>query len=489
MNRSIKACFLSSEVAPFAKTGGLADVVGSLPDALRRHGVDASICLPLYLKIREGGYALTRTLSGIEVPFGAGSMTCHVWSGKTREGTPVYFIEREDLFDRPSLYGTPAGDYYDNLERFTFFSRAALQFLKRAGLKTDIVHCHDWQTGLVPAYLKTLYRSDPFYLDTVSIFTIHNIGYQGLFPPDKLPLTGIPFSEFHPEGLEYWGNISLLKAGIVYSDVVTTVSPRYSREIQQAEMGLGMDGILRKRADSLYGILNGTDYSQWDPAADPHIVAGYHAGDLRGKRKDKDALIAEMGLGEELGRRPLLGFVSRLSSQKGCDLLLGIAEEIAGSDAGLVVLGTGEEPLESALLRVSEKHRERVAVRIGFDEPLAHRIMAGCDILLVPSRYEPCGLTQMYGLRYGTVPVVRATGGLADTIVPFNVVTNEGNGFRFDDYGPGPFWSAVREALQLYRKPAAWKALMTNGMKADFSWDRSARTYAEIYRKLLSWDH
>jgi starch synthase len=489
MGRDLKVWFLSPEVAPFAKTGGLADVVGSLPGALRSHGVDAGICLPLYAGVREGGHKLTRALSGIEVPFGRGALACSAWAGETGEGTPVYFIEREDLFDRPNLYGTTSGDYYDNFERFSFFSRAALQLLKEAGLKADVVHCHDWQTGLVPAYLKTLYRADRFYLNTVSVFTIHNLGYQGLFPADKLPLSGIPQTEYHPEGLEYWGNVSLLKAGIVYSDAVTTVSPRYSREIQTPDLGLGMDGVLRKRADTLSGILNGADYSRWDPAVDAYLPARYHAKDLRGKKQDKKLLIQEMGLDEGLSKRPLIGFVSRLSTQKGCDLLLSIGEKMISAEAGLVVLGTGEELLESSLLRMAERHRSRMAVKIGFDEAMAHRIMAGCDLLLVPSRYEPCGLTQMYGLRYGTVPVVRATGGLADTITPFNPITNEGSGFLFEDYAPESLWSALEEAFHLFKKPATWKTLMMNGMKADFSWDRSARAYAAIYRKLLSWDH
>jgi starch synthase len=489
MSEKINVLFLAPEVAPFAKTGGLADVVGSLPDALRRQGVDTSICLPFYRNVKEGGYRLTRIIAGLEVPFGSGSLACSIWSGETANGTAVYFIEREDLYDRPSLYRTPEGDYYDNFERFAFFSRAALHFARHAGLQTDVIHCHDWQTGLAPVYLKTLYRGEPFFLNTASVFTIHNIGYQGLFPPEKLRLSGIPYSEFHPEGLEYWGQVSLLKAGIVYSDVITTVSPRYSKEIQTAELGLGMEGILRRRSDSLYGILNGADYSQWDPAVDAHLPIRFNAEELNGKKECKTLLIAEMGLDEKISDKPLLGYISRLSGQKGCDLLLKVADRVIGEGAGLVVLGAGEELYEKAVAKLAEDHPGRIAVRIGFDEPLAHRIMAGSDMLLVPSQYEPCGLTQLYALRYGTIPVVRATGGLADTISPYSETTREGNGFRFESFEPEPFFAAIRQAFRLYRKGRIWRQLVVSGMKADFSWDRSAGRYLEIYRGLLAWDH
>ncbi|PKN66641.1 MAG: glycogen synthase GlgA [Deltaproteobacteria bacterium HGW-Deltaproteobacteria-15] len=489
MSGKFNVLFLAPEVAPFAKTGGLADVAGSLPDALRRQGVDASICLPLYRTVKEGGFRLTRMIAGLEVPLGAGKLACTIWSGETSQGTPVYFIEREDLYDRPNLYRNPAGDYYDNFERFTFFSRAVLHFAQHAGIRIDVIHCHDWQTGLVPVYLKTLFRGEPFFLNTTSVFTIHNIGYQGLFPPEKLRLSGIPYSEFHPEGLEYWGQVSLLKAGIVYSDVITTVSPRYGKEIQTAEMGLGMEGILRKRSDSLYGILNGADYSQWDPAVDPHLPVRYSAEELKGKKECKTLLISEMGMNERMADKPLLGFISRLSGQKGCDLLLRVAHRVIEDGAGLAVLGAGEEHYEKAVAKLAEDHPGRIGVRIGFDEPLAHRIMAGSDILLVPSQYEPCGLTQLYALRYGTIPVVRATGGLADTITPFDQATREGNGFRFESFEPESFFSAIRQALSLYRKVRIWRQLAVSGMKADFSWDRSAESYLEIYRGLLTWDH
>jgi starch synthase len=486
---SPKVLFLAPEVAPFAKTGGLADVVGSLPDALRLQGVDAIICLPCYRVVREGGYRLTRVLAGLEIPFGTGTMDCTVLAGETAGGTTVYFVEREDLYDRPNLYRTSAGDYYDNFERFAFFSKAALHFARHTGMQTDVIHCHDWQTGLAPAYLKTVFQGDPFFLNTTTVFTIHNIGYQGLFPPEKLGIAGIPYSEFHPEGLEYWGRISLLKAGIVYADVITTVSPRYSEEIQTPEIGLGMDGILRKRSDALHGILNGADYCQWDPANDPYLPLHYNAAEMKGKKENKVHLISETGLEESMSTRPLLGFISRLSAQKGCDLLLEVGKSLVEEGAGLVVLGTGEEYFENAMVSLAKSHPGRIAVRIGFDEGLAHRIMAGADILLIPSRYEPCGLTQLYGLRYGTIPVVRATGGLSDTITQVDPATKEGTGFRFEPYEPKHLLSAIRQALAFYRKPRIWRKLVAGAMKADFSWERSARSYLEIYQRLLTWDH
>lgn len=484
-----KVLFLAPEVAPFAKTGGLADVAGSLPDALRRQGVDASICLPLYRSVKEGGTKLTRILTGLEVPFGDGTLACSIHAGETSQGTTVYFVEREDLYDRPNLYQTPTGDYYDNFERFAFFSRAALHFVRDAGLQPDVIHCHDWQTGLVPAYLKTLFRGDPFFLNTATVFTIHNIGYQGIFPPEKLPLSGIPSSELSPEGLEYWGRISLLKAGIVYADVITTVSPRYSKEIQTPELGLGMEGILRKRSDALHGILNGADYRHWDPVSDPFLPFHYSLEDMGGKGQNKERLISEMGLDDSMSSKPLLCFISRLSAQKGCDLLLEVGKRVVGEDAGIVVLGAGEEHYEKAMAELAKTHPGRIALRLGFDEGLAHRILAGSDILLVPSRYEPCGLTQMYGLRYGTIPVVRATGGLSDTIRQFDPATGQGNGFRFEPYEPEAFFSAVQRALTLYRRVRIWKQLVLGGMREDFSWDRSARSYLEIYEGLLTWDH
>lgn len=486
MNDTLKVWFLSPEVAPFAKTGGLADVAGSLPVALKRLGVDVRVGMPFYRAVKKKGFSLRRVSSSAWAPLWDNWLSSDVFETETQDGVPVYLFDREDLFDRPNLYRTPQGDYYDNLERFAFFCQVALFFARGAGFRFDVVHCHDWQTGLVPAYLKTLLALDPFFSKSASLFTIHNVGYQGLFPAEKLRICRIPPEEFHMEGIEYWGQLSLLKAGIVYADAVTTVSPTYSKEIRTPEFGFGMDGILRKRSAGLHGILNGADYGVWDPATDRHIRARYGPWDLEGKRTCKEALLEETGLERTLVDRPLLAMISRLSGQKGSDLLLEIAGDLVELEAGLVVLGTGEEIFQKRLRRLGEKYPSKIAVKIGFDESLAHRIIAGADILLIPSRYEPCGLTQLYALRYGTVPVVRATGGLEDTVAAYDPGTGDGNGFKFLAYDPGAFLDAVRRAIDLFKDKETWRGIMITGMREDFSWDRSARGYLDLYLSIVA---
>jgi starch synthase len=478
--------FLSPEVAPYAKTGGLADVAGSLPGALKRLGADVSVGLPLYRSVKEGSFQRYLALKGLQVPLAGQTLAGNVYAAETEDGVPVYFFEREDLYDRPNLYRNAEGDYYDNLERFAFFSRAALLFARAAGMSFDVIHCHDWQTGLIPAYLSTLYRTDPFFSSTATLFTIHNIGYQGLFPREKLAVCGLPPETYHPEGVEYWGGISLLKAGIVYSDAVTTVSPTYSREIQTSEFGLGMEGILRNKSAALHGILNGADYSVWDPATDPHIASNYDSRRLSGKAANKAALLEEIGLDPALLKRPVLGMTSRLSHQKGCDLLIPVLDELVRMNVGLVILGEGEERYEKPLLEAAERYPGKVSVTVGFDEALAHRIMAGADVFLVPSLYEPCGLTQMYALKYGTVPVVRATGGLEDTIEDFDPRNKTGNGFKFGPYDANAFFLSIQRAVDLWADEENWERLMREGMAADFSWTRSGERYLELYQSLLA---
>jgi starch synthase len=418
------------------------------------------------------------------VPLGQEKLTANVLETETEDGLPVYLFEREDLFDRPNLYGSPAGDYYDNLERFAFFSQASLLLAKEIDFDFDVVHCHDWQTGLVPVYVKTLFSKDAFFKHTAPLFTIHNIGYQGLYPKEKLATCGLPLEEFHPDGLEYWKKMSLLKAGIVYSDAVTTVSPMYSREIQTPEFGMGMEGILRKRSKDLYGILNGVDYSVWDPTRDAHLKAPYSPEKMAGKGRCKAALLREMGLHSSLQNKPLLGMVSRLDAQKGLDLLVDILDDLLALEVGLVVLGSGEERIQQAIQKAAERYPGKVGLFVGFNEPLAHRIIAGADMFLIPSRYEPCGLTQMYALKYGTVPVVRSTGGLDDTVVPFDAKNKKGNGFKFAPYKAKAFLSAIQRALSVFKFSDSWKGVVANGMKEDFSWDRSARKYVELYESL-----
>ena len=482
----LKVLFLSSEVVPFAKTGGLADVAGALPGALRQLGVDVRLVLPYYRLVREGNFQIRPVLKDLKIPLGSEKLTANVLEAQTEDGVPVYLIERDDLYDRPNLYGSAVGDYYDNLERFSFFSHAALILSEALLFSPDLIHCHDWQTGLVPALIKGPYGDTSTLAGTPTVFTVHNLGYQGLFPAGKLPVTGLPKEEFfHPEGLEFWGKISLLKAGIVYSQAITTVSPTYAREIQTPEYGLGMEGLLKHRRASLHGILNGVDYSLWDPAMDSHVPFNYSPRKMEGKRRCKESLIREMGLDPSVIKKPLLGMISRLDNQKGFDLLVQMLDEILELDVGLTILGSGDELIQKAIQEAAIRHQGHVGFEIGFDEPLAHRIMAGVDIFLIPSRYEPCGLTQMYALKYGTVPVVRATGGLDDTVVQFDPLTKEGNGFKFGPYKPAAFVAAIHQAVNLFQDSRTWKRLMANGMKADFSWDKSARRYLEIYRSVV----
>jgi starch synthase len=486
MTEQLKVLFLSPEVVPFAKTGGLADVAGALPAALKRLGSDVRLVLPFYRIVRQGNFETRPLLDNLEIPLGIEKLTADVLETKTDDDIPVYLIERDDMYDRPNLYGNARGDYYDNLERFTFFAHASLRIAEAISFKPDVIHCHDWQTGLVPALLKGPYSGETPRNGTPSVFTIHNVGYQGIFPQEKLPVTGLPRSHFfRAEGLEFWGKMSLLKAGIVYSEAITTVSPKYAEEIQTPEYGMGMEGVLKHRSAFLHGILNGVDYRLWDPERDLHIATKYSRQEMRGKGHCKDALIAEMGLDPSLQERPLLAMISRLDAQKGLDLVVEIMEKILAMDVGFIVLGSGDEKIQQAIQKAAKKNPGRVGLFFGFNEPLAHRIMAGADVFLIPSRYEPCGLTQMYALKYGTVPVVRATGGLDDTIVQFDPKRGEGNGFKFSAYKPASFLAAIQKAIELFQNPDAWKKLIANGMKADFSWDRSAQRYLELYHTVI----
>ncbi len=477
---TLKLLFAVSEMVPWAKTGGLGDVAGALPEALLRRGCDVRVCLPCYRVVRERAGGMERAVDRLRVPLGGVSLEAGVLETRTEQGVPVYAVEREDLFDRPNLYGNAAGDYYDNLERFAFFCRAALLACGETGFIPDVVHCHDWQTGLIPSILGGVFP------EAGSVFTIHNLGYQGLFPADRLPATGLSADRhFHPEGVEYWGGISLLKAGIVYADAVTTVSPTYAAEIRTPEFGMGLEGVLRSRGNVLHGILNGADYARWDPGTDPFLPARYGPGRMAGKMQCKKALIREFGLDERLEQRPVIGVVSRLDRQKGLDLLIDVLDDLFALDAGLMVLGTGDPGIEKALGAAGERFAGRMALRLGFDEPLAHRITAGTDLLLVPSRYEPCGLTQMHAMRYGSVPVVRATGGLEDTVSAWDPRTGKGNGFKFTEASPGALLEALRQALTRYDRRRPWEKLQESAMKADFSWDESAERYMRLFREVL----
>jgi starch synthase len=485
MDNCLRVLFVTPEAVPFAKTGGLADVAGALPKSLRALGCEIKLIMPYYRMVKDSGFPLQYLGDEIEVPIGYEKLKAEIYQGRLNQDIPVYFIGREEFFDRPHLYGTAKGDYFDNAGRFVFFSKAVLLFCHHMRFSPDIIHHHEWQTGLVPAYLKSVYRNDPLFSNTAAVFTIHNIAYQGLFKKEKFWLTDLPAEMYNPEGIEFWERINFMKAGIVYADVINTVSKKYSEEIQTAEYGYGLEGILRKRRKSLYGILNGVDYEDWDPARDPHLIARYDLKDLSGKRECKKDLLKEFRLPSSLMKAPLLGIISRLTDQKGFDLLMEILEELFSLDIGFVLLGTGEQKYHELFTRVAQRYSQKAGIRIAYDDRLAHKIEAGLDFFLMPSKFEPCGLNQIYSLKYGTIPIVRATGGLDDTITHYDPVSKKGNGFKFVRYEAKEFLNTIKEAIRFYSQPEHWKQLLRNAMSADFSWKRSAEDYLQLYRKTL----
>ncbi len=486
MKREFSILFCASEAAPFAKTGGLADVCGALPMMLSRQGHDVRLVLPYYRSTRFSGVPTIRMDQSVQIAMSGKMLTCPVLRS-TMDGVTVYLIEQNAYFDREQLYGVGADDYPDNLERFTCFSKAALALCRRLGWYPDIVHCHDWQASLVAAYVDQVRLREPSLLPhTSTVLTIHNIGYQGLFPKSQFPITDLGAETFVPERVEFYGQANLLKAGIVYADGLTTVSPTYAREIQTPEFGCGLDGVLRDRRDRLIGILNGADYGVWSPELDAFIPQRYSAGDLAGKAVCKAKLQESSGLAKR-AETPLIGIVSRLADQKGFDLLAKVLDELMQMELQLVILGAGDKSYETMFGDVAHRFPGKLAVHVKFDNALAHLIEAGSDMFLMPSRYEPCGLNQLYSLKYGTVPVVRRTGGLADTVVdwtPATAAAGAATGVVFESYTPEALVGAVRRALELYASRQAWRRLMLNGMHQDFSWNRSAGEYARLYAAL-----
>lgn len=476
---------VSPEAVPFAKTGGLADVAGALPKALKNAGADVILVIPKYRTVDEAKFKLKETGITIKVPIAGGFKKGTVLKGKLEGNIPVYFIRNDNYYDREALYGTPDGDYPDNAERFIFFSRAVLELCKAIDFKADVVHCNDWQTALIPVYMKTLYRDDPFFSKTASVLTVHNLGYQGLFWHFDMHLTGLGWDLFTPEGIEFFGKINLLKGGLVFSDIITTVSKGYSREIQTEELGHGLEGVIGQRKNALYGIINGIDYDEWDPAKDSCLAANYTSEDTKGKAICKAELQQLYALPVKKDV-PLIAMISRLAGQKGFDLVEGAVDELMAMDIQMVFLGTGDRKYQELLEEIASRYPKKAGVRIGYDVALAHKIEAGADIFLMPSRYEPCGLNQLYSLRYGTIPVVRATGGLDDTIKNFNPKTGNGNGFKFKDYSSEALLRGVNKAVELYRDKRKWKKVMQNAMACDFSWERSAEEYMKAYKKALT---
>ena len=473
--------FVASEGVPFSKTGGLADVVGALPRALASLGHQISVYLPLYrqTKISEPATAVR----SVTVPFDDQYRFSSVVSGGRQGNIQYYFVEYPPYFDRDALYGTAAGDYPDNAERFALFCRTVLEASKILGVP-QIFHCHDWQSALIPVLLRTIYTEDPAFRDVGTVFTIHNMGYQGLFAPETLPLLMLPWDLFTISKMEFFGQVNFLKGALTYSDYVTTVSRKYSQEIQTAEYGFGLEGVLRDRASTVTGILNGVDYDEWSPQTDKFTAAKYTPQDLSGKTKDKQDLLAAFGIQNADPKLPVIGIVSRFAAQKGFDLISQIADRLAREEMIMVILGSGDKPYEEMFLRLNKQFPNKISVKVAYNNEIAHKIEAGADMFLMPSRYEPCGLNQIYSLKYGTVPIVRATGGLDDTIEPWDARTGKGTGFKFSEYNGESLLLTIKSALQAFRDQTSWQVLMRNGMSKDFSWNASAREYGKIYEKV-----
>jgi starch synthase len=491
MAKPLNVLFLSSEVEPFAKTGGLADVSGALPKTIKTLDHEIRIMMPRYGSINERKAKLHDMirLKDIPVSLGPKNVLASVKSsflGSNGTKVQVYFLDNHALFSRPGLYVHPdtRKDYPDNDERFTFFARGALEALKRMGWQPDIIHCNDWQTGLVPAYLKTLYKGDPFYKDTRTIFTIHNMAYQGVFPKSSFPKTGLPDVLFSEKGVEAWGNLNMLKSGLVFADAITTVSEKYAEEIRSSdEYGCGLQDILARRKGDLCGIINGIDYTVWNPAVDELIPHRFDFKTIDLKLENKRALLARMGL-PPLSGAPLIGIISRLADQKGFDLIGEILDDMMRLNLQLVVLGTGEKRYHDLFERAASRFPDRVGIQLSFNNDLAHLIEAGSDMFLMPSRYEPCGLNQLYSLKYGTVPLVRATGGLDDSIEDFSSASGSGTGFKFTTYKGSELLKTIQRAVHGYADQPTWKKIMKNGMSKDFSWEASAKKYLHLYRSV-----
>lgn len=488
MSKALNILFVTSETEPFAKTGGLADVSGALPQIIRELGHEIRIMMPRYGTISERKFKLHDVirLREIPIPVGNTEIIGHVNSSfisSLKAKVQVYFLANKGLYDRAGLYSDPHSkkDYADNDERFIFFCRGVLETLKKLGWQPDVIHCNDWQTGLIPAYLKTIYKDDPFFKDVKTIFTIHNLGYQGAFPDTSFDKTGLPGDTFTLEGVECYGKLNFMKAGLVYSDIITTVSEKYAKEITTAEYGAGLDGVLKKRKKNLLGLLNGIDYSVWNPETDSLIESRYDAKSLEAKEENKIALVKRFGL-EYKENVPVIGLITRLVDQKGIDLIKEAADQIMKLDIQFIMIGAGEKHYHDFFEQLRKKYPKKAGIMFGMNEEIAHLIEAGSDMYLMPSRYEPCGLNQMYSLKYGTVPIVRATGGLDDTIQ--DVKGSNGTGFKFKNYASKDLLKAIQRAITAYGNKKTWQKIMRNGMAKDFSWESSAKKYINLYRSI-----
>jgi starch synthase len=485
----VRVVYLSSEVVPFAKTGGLADIAGAIPKSLQKLGVEITVIMPLYGIIKENKYPLVKTDIQFEVKIGDKLKSGYVYKGFMPDSkVPVYFLDNEQYYGRNGLYNYPetTKDFEDNSERFIFLSQGALEVINKLNIYPDIVHCNDWQTGLVPVYLKTIYARKECFKNTKTILTIHNIAYQGLFWHWDMKLTGLDWGLFNLKQLEFYGKLNFLKGGIVFSDLINTVSKTYAKEIQTPEYGEGLDGVLRDRSKDLYGIINGVDYSIWNPETDKFVIANYGVKNLSGKQLCKKALQNKFRLPER--NIPVVGMITRLTDQKGLDLVVDKFQDLMKADLQFVLLGTGEQKYQELFQTYANKYPAKVAVKLNFDECSAHEIEAGSDMFLMPSRFEPCGLNQLYSLKYGTVPIVRSTGGLADTITDvrsYPITNGKANGFLFKEYNSDLLLATIIRALDSFKNKTRWTKLMISGMSQDWSWDMSAREYIALYKKIV----
>jgi len=485
---------LAAEAAPYAKVGGLGDVLGALPRALDKLGVAVSVILPAYGSAGSDAFPSIscEAVPGFHVPMGAAEEYADIRQTRMNgTAVDVYRIGSRKYFDRSGIYDDPITKegYPDNMERFVFFMKAAIELIRRIGVPFDIIHCHDSHSALVPGLINRKFGGDSSFDGIGTLFTIHNLAYQGLFPKEAIKLAGLAPHYFYPGSpFEFWGQVNFMKAGIELADKVNTVSQTYAEEIRtDPELGLGLEGVLRNRKDDLSGIINGIDYEEWNPAADPLIPARFSSENLSGKSKCKKQLMRHFNLARSRKRTPLIGIVSRLADQKGLDLIAEAAEEIASLDMQLLVLGTGQKKYHDLFHEMAARFPKKIGVQLSFDNTLAHQIEAGCDMFLMPSKYEPCGLNQLYSFRYGTIPIVRKTGGLADTVIPFN--QENGTGFCFSEYSAEAMVATIRKALEVFSDVSRWRELMHRAMTQDWSWDNSARQYLQLYQTIYSRKH
>ena len=482
----MRVLMITPEATPFAQTGGLGEVLSALPSELAALGMEVDVVMPKYRGIDSDSYNLEKIDVKIEVTLNAKNITASLWQSREQKGARYLFLECDEYYDRKYLYGTPEADYEDNSERFVFLARAAIEMALARKIHYDVFHSHDWQAALVPVYLRTLYAWVPLLEESASVMTIHNLGYQGIFWHLDMPLVGVGWEFFTPRHMEFHGKLNFLKSGIVFAEQVNTVSPGYRNEILTPEFGFGLEGVLQEKGSHLSGILNGVDYKIWNPATDSLIAANYSPEDLSGKAACKEDLqkIAKLSVRP---KTPLVGVVSRLSSQKGVDMIEAAVPLLMEKDLQLVLLGTGDTRYQKSFLEISERYPKKIGVFFAYDYELAHKIFAGADVLLVPSRYEPCGINQLYSLKYGTVPIVRATGGLTDTVEQFEPEKDSGTGFRFSEPDPRVLAETIFNALDIFsQKPDLWKRLVVRGMTRDFSWSRSAKEYLKLYESAIA---